>query len=263
MPIISLEEFEMLCLRGHRYEGYVQGLGYVYWKPHYTKSTLSGMPSQTPYNTPQNSMFTIVFYEMVVMLENDKHAQDEKKKLNHLGKIGTIGVSLYSIAKTYQSMSTTLVTVGNEYNINAKGQITRNYNRNYTNKGALAKTIGKRLWIVGIVIDTSLLALGAQNLEQTATSIVVNTGIFVIGVYISAPLAVALGITWLITGLGGAPENHTSIPYEEIHGFAPQDNTRVAIPDYNMINYVNLMNYLNSTQLPHETKQYSFEQGHK
>jgi hypothetical protein len=55
---ITLEEFKILCFKGQMYKGDVEGLGSVDWAPKHVRVNITGLPSQTPYNTPQGSMFT-------------------------------------------------------------------------------------------------------------------------------------------------------------------------------------------------------------
>ena len=55
---ITLQEFENLCRKRQLYTGYVQGLGYVFWRQRSAFFT-TGLPSTNQYSTP--------FYELVVI----------------------------------------------------------------------------------------------------------------------------------------------------------------------------------------------------
>jgi len=80
MPTISYKDFEALCVAGQRYEGEVEGLGYVFWKPKYIGSPVSGMPGQSLYNTPDGTTFTIDMFELMVVPLPDKNNEEELKK---------------------------------------------------------------------------------------------------------------------------------------------------------------------------------------
>jgi hypothetical protein len=238
-----------LCRNGARYEGYVDGLGYVYWHPVYLNSPVSGMPSQTPYNTPRGSKFTTVFYEMVVIMEKDK--------IEKLLNIGAVGATVAGIEKTAETMSEKKVTVGGgKYVKDAKGTVRRNPNRKTVPKAKLAEKAGRKIFVLGIGIDVLLTATGNKKLKDAIINTSVNGVIFAIGSRVPQA-GIALGIAWLLTSWGNPPGNHIPVRYEDMHGLAPQDNTRVFIPDYQ------LMYYLKTKKDVVETKQYFFKQGQR
>jgi hypothetical protein len=239
-----------LCRNGARYEGYVDGLGYVYWHPVYLNSPVSGMPSQTPYNTPRGSKFTTVFYEMVVIREEDK--------IEKLLNIGAVGATVAGIEKTAETMSEKKVTVGGgKYVKDAKGTVRRNPNRKTMLKSDLARKASTKILLLGIGIDWLMFATGNKKFTDALINTSVNGGIFTAG-YFVPEAGVALGIAWLLTSWGNPPDNYIPARYEDMHGLAPQDNTRVFIPDYQ------LMYYLKTRKKDViETKQYFFKQGQR
>jgi hypothetical protein len=252
MPTISLKEFEILCQNRQRYEGYVEGLGYVYWVPKYFQLPVSGLPSQTPYNTPRDSQFTIDLYELVVV-KDEKNADKGIEGLRSLKNIGVDALSLYGIAKSIESMSTKPITLGSEYiQVNPQGTVKYNLNRNRTTTEKIAKGVGNKILGLGIIVDLSLAAVKEQTWEEAGINIAVNTGIWAVGTYICPPAAVVLGIAWFI--LSSSSGNHIPLrwTYEELHGSnAPADKTRVAkrLPP------------VESSKPVYEQKQYYFKQG--
>lgn len=250
---ISLEEFEILCRMGHRYEGYVEGLGCVYWVPKYVQLPLSGIPSQTPYNTLRGSQFPVDLYELVVV-KDAKNSDKGIEALLSVKKIGIDVLSLYGIAKSIESMSTKPVTVGSKYiQVNPQGTIRHNPNIKYTTKGAIAKGVGRKIFGLGIIIDVVSAASGEQTWEQAGINVAVNTAIYAIGIS-CPPAAIVLGIAWFIIS-SSSPGSHMSVAtYEEIHGsITPPDNTKVV----RSVDYLPLK----QSRPVYEQKQYYFRQG--
>lgn len=224
MNKISAEVFHAFCTSGQMYEGEVEGLGYVSWIPRYKSSFDSGLPSQTSYNTPQNAKFVLDYYEMVVTKKSNNPEQ-ESKGIKILTDIGVNAVTLYSIGKTYESMSNIPVVQGPDYvQVNRGGTVVRNPNKTFTTKGKIAAKVGKKLFVFSLLIDPALAFMGYQSWEKAITNMVVNTGIFLVGC-VSAPLGVVLGVGWLMKNDGHKTNPGT---YEEIHGtICPPDNTAV------------------------------------
>ncbi|WP_417176289.1 hypothetical protein [Alistipes putredinis] len=213
---ITLQQFEGMCQQQQLYNGYVEGLGYVHWRPRYV---ISSDNSSTP------------FYELVVI----KDAENSKRGLEPLRGIinnGTSALSLYGIVNSFEQLSQTPVVIGDKYiKINRQGTLVHNPNREYTTKGKIAAKVGKRIFAAGIIIDATLWVAGEQTFSDAALNIGVNTGIYVIGLY-CPPAGIALGILWFITSVSKRP--YISVPnYEDIHGtIIPADATRVVRPQY-------------------------------
>jgi hypothetical protein len=247
----------MLCHNGQRYEGYVEGLGYVYWHPIYINLPVSGLPSQTQYNTPRGAMFTATFYEMVVIGVPQEIAQEmlyeEQEKMAEVLNLGAAGVTVASIGKTIEAMSNTPMIVGPEYNVSSKGQFTRNFNREYTNRGKLASKFGEKLFYAGLVIDWSLVATGKKEWKDATVNSTINFIIFRLGS--KHPIVgVILGIIWSISGSSGVSGSLSSKRYIDNmrNNCVQRDNTNVVIPD------INIQMYINSHKNIFETQQYSF-----
>jgi hypothetical protein len=252
---ISLKEFEILCRMGHRYEGSVEGLGYVYWKLKNVQLPLSGMPSQTIYNTPRGSQFSTDLYELVVV-KDEKNSDTGIDALRSIREIGIDVLSLYGIAKSIETMSKKPVIVGPKYiQVNPQGTVRHNPNIRYTTKGAIAGSVGNKILVAGIIVDWSMVALGERTWQEATVNTAVNTGIWAVGVY-CPPAGVILGIAWFIISGSSRPKRLTYATYEEIHGsITPRDNTRVAIPIYDIETKRSWPVY--------ERKQYYFKQGRR
>lgn len=316
---ITLKEFEALCLLGQRYEGEVEGLGYVYWMQNPLKSQISGLPGQTTYNTPQDTKFTVDTYELIIATSEKQfieyHKEDLLKKTKErilfklptkqigirdmsneliflsegsqvnidINEYGTITVkakdklngkeyvltkklavlfgpsytqqvptqvyeeieklkmllrgankvlSGYGTINSVATMSETMIALDPEYIREASGQIRKVHNREYVKKGAVATKIEKRVYGIGVGLDITLAAIGAQTWEEAGKSIAINTGILLIGMA-CPPLGIGLGAIYLIYGIfgGDGPQGPIPINYEKIHGtITPADNTRVNVP---------------------------------
>lgn len=218
---ITLQQFEQMCQNRQLYNGYVEGLGYVYWKPRYVIS--SDTTSSEPFSTP--------FYELVVV-KDTKNANCGLKPLKRLMDTGTTALSLYGIANSFEQLSQKPVVVGEKYiQINQQGTLIKNPNRVYTTKGKIAAGVGRKIFIAGVIIDAGLYISGEQTFSEAALNIGVNTGIYLIGLAYP-PAGIVLGILWFITSFSKSPYN-PSPSYEEMHGtIAPADATRVVLPHY-------------------------------
>ncbi len=219
---ITLQEFENLCRKRQLYTGYVQGLGYVFWRQRSAFFT-TGLPSTNQYSTP--------FYELVV-IKDVKNANTGLAPLRGLISTGTSALSLYGIANSIEQLSTKPVIVGGKYiQINPQGTLVRNPNRVFTTRGKIATKVGRKILGAGIIIDTALWLAGEQNFTDAATNVGVSVGIYIIG-DICPPAGIVLGILWFII----SSSKRSFIPaksYEEIHGtITPADATRVVRPHY-------------------------------
>jgi hypothetical protein len=256
---ISLKDFEVLCLIGQRYEGEVEGLGYVYWVPRNIILPGAGLPSLTPDNTLRGSQFAVDLYELSIV----KDANSSDKGIEALRRIKNAAIdalSIYGIAKSIEAtMSKKLVILGPEYvQVNPQGTIERNPNRKYTNKGAIAKGIAKKVAIAGVIVDWSMVWFGERKWEDAAVNTVVNAGIWLIGIP-CPPASIALAIAWYI--LSHSSGNHVSgyVDYKEIRGsITPTDNTRVVLPDHHSPKIP-----MKQTIPVHEPRQCSFNQGRR
>ena len=195
-PKISLEDFKSLCKEKYRYTGYVEGLGQVYWVPRHVRLPMSDMPSQTPYNTPHGSRFTTTIYEMKVVKE-EKNENTGDEALERIAEIGADVLSIYGMVTSIESMSTKPVIFGPKYNrVNWQGTVVRNHNRKRTTWGKVASGIGNKVFVAGIIVDWSLVAMGKQNWRKAVCNTAMNTGIWAIGSK-CPPLAVV----WVSHGL--------------------------------------------------------------
>lgn len=255
MTAIPLKIFKTLCESGQMYEGEVEGLGYVYWKPKYMNAPVAGLPSQTVYNTPRNAQFVMDMYEMVIIKKNNNTVEDSDK-FNLLANTGVNAVTLYGIGKTFQSASTRPITIGSKYiPINPQGTLVHNPGRIYTTSGKIAASIGKKVFFASLVIDPVLAAAGQQSWEKAGVNMAVNTGIFFIGVA-CPPAGAVLGIAWFLINLSAGNHVPSLGSYEEIHGTTvPADNTRVVRP------HIEELRILKRTRPVYPLKQYYFEQG--
>lgn len=217
---ITLQQFESMCQKRQLYTGYVEGLGYVYWKPRYV--ILDATFTDTS-STP--------FYELIV-IKDANNTDSGLKPLKRLINGGTTVLSLYSIVNSFEQLSQTPVIIGDKYiMINSQGTLVRNPNRVYTTKGNIAKVVGRKIYFAGAIIDTALWFGGEQTFSEAALNVGVNTGIYLVGL-VSAPAGIILGILWFITS-SSKRTYVSSQNYEEIHGtIAPADATRVERPYY-------------------------------
>lgn len=217
---ITLQQFESMCQKRQLYTGYVEGLGYVYWKPRYV---ISDATSTDIFSTP--------FYELIV-IKDANNTDSGLKPLKGLIDGGTTALSLYGIVNSFEQLSQTPVIIGDKYiQINRQGTLVRNPNRVYTTKGNIAKGVGRKIFFAGVLIDMALWIFGQQTFSEALLNAGVNTGIYIVGLA-SAPAGIALGILWFITSLSKR-SYVSSQNYEEIHGtIAPADATRVERPYY-------------------------------
>ena len=168
----------------------------------------------------------------LVVIKDEKNIESGLQPLEGLIDKGTTALSLYGIANSFEQLSQKPIVIGEKYiQINRQGTLVRNPNRVYTTKGEVAKGVGRKIYIAGLVIDTALWISGKQTFSEAALNMGVNTGIYIIGSYFP-PVGIALGILWFITSVSKRP--YISPPsYEEIHGtITPADATRVDRPYY-------------------------------
>ena len=218
---ITLQQFEAMCQNRQLHNGYVEGLGCVFWRSRYVISS----------DTTSTESFSTPFYELVV-IKDEKNIESGLQPLEGLIDKGTTALSLYGIANSFEQLSQKPIVIGEKYiQINRQGTLVRNPNRVYTTKGEVAKGVGRKIYIAGLVIDTALWISGKQTFSEAALNMGVNTGIYIIGSYFP-PVGIALGILWFITSVSKRP--YISPPsYEEIHGtITPADATRVDRPYY-------------------------------
>lgn len=218
---ITLQQFEAMCQNRQLHNGYVEGLGCVFWRSRYVISS----------DTTSTESFSTPFYELVV-IKDEKNIESGLQPLEGLIDKGTTALSLYGIANSFEQLSQKPIVIGEKYiQINRQGTLVRNPNRVYTTKGEVAKGVGRKIYIAGLVIDTALWISGKQTFSEAALNMGVNTGIYIIGSYFP-PVGIALGVLWFITSVSKRP--YISPPsYEEIHGtITPADATRVERPYY-------------------------------
>lgn len=179
----------------------------------------------------------------------------EIQKLRELLKGSNKALSGYGVAQSYAAMSNKNIIIGPEYIRTAKGPIIRNTNRVYTTKGAVATQVGKRVYLVGLAVDPLLAFAGVQTWEEAGKSMVINTGIFLIGLA-CPPLGAILGTMYLLNGIfGGGPEGYIEADYETIHGtITPGDAIKVQKP------YI-APPVLHKKTPTYEQKKYEFRQG--
>jgi hypothetical protein len=226
--IIPLKDFEQLCMIGQRYEGYVQGLGKVFWKPHNVSIPMvSHLPSLSSSNLNYAQYRKTTVYELMVVKTEQN---PDIEALRRFRDVGINVVSLANIAASSLSDSTKPLVFGPEYNIvNSGGTRVRNLNRTYTNVGKVAQNVGHTLTGIGIIVDWSMVALGEQTLEEAAVNTVVNAGIWAIGLSCT-PAAVVLGIAWFIMSLSERSYVSSKSYVETFGSITPPDKTRVAPP---------------------------------
>ena len=339
---ISIQDFEALCQNGHRYEGEVEGLGTVYWRPKHFNTPYSGLPGQ---NVTQNAEYEMDIYEMVVTVSKKQYIDYNKAVLietirkQHISKFVTNKIVIqnfssdliflsegsqididieetglvvlktkdsktgergswskdlsqlmganynqtgpvqnyqeiermrellkggsqvfggFDLAYSYKSLAPSKnVILGPEYIRTPAGPLIRNTNRVYTTTGKIAANVGKKLFVVGVVVDVGLAAAGAQTWEEAGVSIAINTGIYIIGM-VCPPLGVALGtIHFLNSIFGGGPVGVVENNYEKIHGtIAPGDAIQVQKPRIEPLS-------IPKKKPTYEQKQYEFRQGRR
>lgn len=223
---ISLQEFEALCHNRQRYTGYVEGLGYVFWKE---RLAIYKGRDTICYNRNSSNM-QIPFYELVI-IKDENNSQDAFSKLRGIKDVAINALSIYGAINSVEQFSTKPVTLGPDYiQINSHGTLIRNPNKNYTTKGKVAGKIGDKLTGIGIIVDLVLYVAGEQNINQTAINIGVPTGLFLIG-KISVPVSVFGGILWFILNTLHTNARTSVGTYEQIHGsITPSDATKVHFP---------------------------------
>lgn len=244
---ITLQEFEIMCQKQQLYTGFVEDLGYVYWVSRYvispnTSSSNSFCSSQPTISTP--------FYELIV-IKSEENENRGLEPLTGLINTGKDALSLYGIVNSFEQLSTKPVIIGEKYiQINPQGTLVRNSNRVFTTKGKIAAGIGRKIFIAGIIVDTTLWATGEQSFSEAAINVGVNTGIYIIG-GVCPPVGIVLGILWFITSCSKRV-HITAESYREIHGsVTPADATRVVIPQH----YSPIMRYRPSSSSKHFLKQ--------
>ena len=225
---ISIETFQFLCQRGQMYQGKVRGMGYVYWVPKPFDASIAGVPSQTSFNTPQKTKFQALAYEMMVLKDKPKTGL---RKAGEAIETGNTALSVFDFYLGLRSSSTAPVVLGPEYiQVNRQGTIVRNLQRVYTTKGDIASKVSDKIFWVGTVMEVALFLTGKNSWEETRTSLIINTGIFVIG-KICPQAGLVLGTTWLMLNLCKNDPKPSLGSYEEIHGtITPADNLRITKP---------------------------------
>lgn len=248
---ISLQEFEALCHNRQRYTGYVEGLGYVFWK---RKCVILGDNEVCSYKA--NGINSGEFYELVV-IKDSENASKGLSPLENLKNTAVNAWSLYGIVNSVEQLSTKKVVIGPEYiQINPQGTLKRNLNREYTTKGKVASKLGWKIFKAGLVVDFGLFVIGEQTWSQTLVNMGVNTGIYMIG-SICPPAGVALGIIWFICNISKRESRITPVAYETLHGsIAPPDATKVVTP-YGKEILIKPIPYKNN----YSSKQLYFEKG--
>ena len=195
---ITLLQFKTMCQNRQRYTGYVEGLGYVCWRPRYVIYDRLDMS----YNKPSGSE-KVAFYELVI-IKNEENTQSGFSPLREVKDMAINALSVYGAINSVEQLSTKPVVLGPDYiQINRQGTLVRNRNKKYTTKGKIAGRIGDKLFGIGVIIDLALWQAGEQEWYQTKVNIGVNTGIFLIG-QVCPPAGVVLGILWFILKIGRA-----------------------------------------------------------
>lgn len=224
---ITLLQFKTMCQNRQRYTGYVEGLGYVCWRPRYVIYDRQDMS----YNKPSGSE-KVAFYELVI-IKNEENTQSGFSPLREVKDMAINALSVYGAINSVEQLSTKPVVLGPDYiQINRQGTLVRNRNKKYTTKGKIAGRIGDKLFGIGVIIDLALWQAGEQEWYQTKVNIGVNTGIFLIG-QVCPPAGVVLGILWFILNAVHTDPRPSPGTYEQIHGsIAPADATKVHNPYY-------------------------------
>lgn len=126
---ITLQQFEAMCQNRQLHNGYVEGLGCVFWRSRYVISS----------DTTSTESFSTPFYELVV-IKDEKNIESGLQPLEGLIDKGTTALSLYGIANSFEQLSQKPIVIGEKYiQINRQGTLVRNPNRVYTTKGEVAK----------------------------------------------------------------------------------------------------------------------------
>lgn len=153
---ITLQQFEAMCQNRQLHNGYVEGLGCVFWRSRYVISS----------DTTSTESFSTPFYELVV-IKDEKNIESGLQPLEGLIDKGTTALSLYGIANSFEQLSQKPIVIGEKYiQINRQGTLVRNPNRVYTTKGEVAKGVGRKIYIAGLVIDTALWISGKQTFPR-------------------------------------------------------------------------------------------------
>lgn len=166
---ITLQQFEAMCQNRQLHNGYVEGLGCVFWRSRYVISS----------DTTSTESFSTPFYELVV-IKDEKNIESGLQPLEGLIDKGTTALSLYGIANSFEQLSQKPIVIGEKYiQINRQGTLVRNPNRVYTTKGEVAKGVGRKIYFAGLIIDTALWISGKQTFSEAALNMGVNTGIYI------------------------------------------------------------------------------------
>jgi len=239
---ISFEEFVQKCLSHQRYTGYVEGLGYVYWKPYhllYDKREEMSIDS-----TPHPSHYTIDFYELMIIRES-KDSDAKIEQLKRIKDIASDALSYYGAINSVQQLSNKPVIIGPDYiQINRQGTLVRNRNKKITTKGKIAGRIGNKLTVAGIFLDGITWVWGnKEEKQEAAVNIAVNVGLYAIGA-VCPPAGAVLGILWFILTTFRTDPRASQGSYEQIHGsITPADATNVYLPHFPSANKIKKKEY--------------------
>lgn len=267
--VFSETEYQHELMMGNTFKGIVDGRGYIRSEPvgsiHSVKQSVPvELPDDLPINTTMKRTYVTVsslkvrrysssgMYYFGNNLTEEQQANNKKIESDNelfrqamvslLTTVNTVN-SIYGAVKTYQSASTTAVTLGAEYKvINKGGTIVKNTDRVNTTKGKIAGKVANKLAIAGVIIDGVLTVVKnkdpniedyerKQNWINFGVNTTVTVGIFIVGLS-SAPLAAALGISYLVFSFfSKSPSGYIETDYVKIHGsIAPANNTRVHNP---------------------------------
>lgn len=218
MDVISYQRYVEMCRAKQHFVGYVAGLGQVLrWEP---VSVAQDYSPTAPCFLSNGNTFQTAIYLPVIIPERSVQTTPFLNAGQYAGWGGT--------AASAASLSNKPLILGSEYvRINSGGTLIRNANRTYTNTGAIAGNIGKRItWFAG-GMDIIAASRGEQSWKQAGTSIAINYAIMKIGVAYP-PVGLALGIIYLIAATAAhAPIPGQKAQYENGIYIHPKDNTKV------------------------------------
>ncbi|MCS3165809.1 hypothetical protein NXW62_13665 [Bacteroides fragilis] len=97
---ITLQQFEAMCKNRQLHNGYVEGLGCVFWRSRYVISS----------DTTSTESFSTPFYELVV-IKDEKNIESGLQPLEGLIDKGTTALSLYGIANSFSNYPKNLLSL--------------------------------------------------------------------------------------------------------------------------------------------------------